>query len=416
VSTASRRFDVAIVGAGMVGAATACLLARSGFSVLVIEAAEPGGFDSSRDIGLRVSALSPGSAAILDAAGAWTAIQQQRHCPYRHMQVEDEAPGSRLEFEAPAFGMERLGTIVENELVQDTLWQVLKSLVTVEICCPGRVTGIQRRNASVQLELEKGEPVEVRLVVACDGAASSLREMAGVDHQTWDYNQHGLVSVVHTAQPNPGTAWQRFLPGGPLAFLPLHDGRSSIVWTCPNEESRRLLALDKAEFNEELSEASGHWLCEVTSSGPRAAFPLMMRLSRQYVSGRVIMLGDAAHVVHPLAGQGVNLGLADAAALVETLLAERASGYAPGDSAGLLKFDQWRRSESQLMAGGIHALRGLFMHEGLGGIRGLGLRLISRSWFAREAFLKRAAGQGRNAPALARGQALQELARQKSGN
>lgn len=409
-----QHFDVVVVGGGMVGAATASLLARSGFSVMVIEAKQPAGFDSSRDVGLRVSALSPGSAAILEAAGAWSAIESQRHGPYRHMWVEDGNSGSHLEFEAPAFGMERLGTIVENELVQDSLWQVLRSLVTVDIRCPARVTGIQRGDSSVRLELDGREPVVASLVVACDGAGSGLRKLAGIDHETWDYNQHGLVSVVETGQANPGTAWQRFLPGGPLAFLPLQDGRSSIVWTCSNEEVRRLLALDEASFNEELSTASGRWLSGVIASGPRAAFPLMMRLSHQYVAGRLVMLGDAAHVVHPLAGQGVNLGLADAAALVEALLAERASGFAPGDSAGLKKFDQWRRSESQLMAGGIHALRSLFLHDGLGGIRSLGLKLVSRSWFAREAFLRRAAGQGRNAPRLARGHDLQALARRKA--
>ncbi|NNE06491.1 MAG: UbiH/UbiF/VisC/COQ6 family ubiquinone biosynthesis hydroxylase [Xanthomonadales bacterium] len=416
MKSARSTFDVAVVGAGMVGATTACLLARSGFSVIVIESAEPAVFDKNGDVGLRVSALSPGSAAVLDAAGAWKAIEDQRHCPYRHMHIEDAENSASLDFEAPAFGMERLGTIVENELVQGTLWGILQSLATVEIHCPQRVTGLQRRESSVLLELDNSQSAEARLVVACDGAASSLRELAGIDHETWEYNQQGLVSVVQTELPNPGTAWQRFLPAGPLAFLPLPDGRSSIVWSCPSAETQSLLSLDEAAFNEALSLASGQWLGPVMSSGARGAFPLFMRLSREYVSGRIVLIGDAAHVVHPLAGQGVNLGLADAAALVETLLAERASGHAPGASSGLNQFAQWRKSESQLMAGGIHALRSLFMHEGLGGIRSLGLKLVSRSWFARETFLRRAAGQGRNAPGLARGRSLHALATQNDAD
>jgi len=417
MAPAPGQYDVAIAGAGMVGAATAALLARCGFSVTVIEARQPAPFDPAQPVGLRVSAISPGSAAVLEQAGAWRAIGAARACAYRRMRVEDGA-GERaaaLEFEAPAFGMERLGTIVENDLVQSVLWSVLEGAPLVALLCPARLVALDTRDDGVVLSLDDGRALAAQLLIGADGAMSAVRRLAGIGQDTWDYNQQGLVCVVRKTEPNPGVAWQRFLPGGPLAFLPLADGSSSIVWTVGTREAGRLLALDDEGFAAELEAASAGWLGAVAECGPRAAFPLAMRLSRRYVGDRVVLLGDAAHAVHPLAGQGVNLGLADAAALVETLakirFGARDAGRGLADRGALRRFERWRRSESELMAGGMHALRALFMPGALASIRGLGLGLVGRSWLAREAFLRRAAGTGRNAPRLARGEGLQALMR-----
>lgn len=408
----SRRFDIAVVGAGMVGATAAALLARGGFSVALVEARQPPVFDPALPVGLRVSALSPGSTAILAEAGAWSEIERVRSCPYRHMQVEDQGNAAVLEFEAPAFGMERLGTIVENDLVQSVLLGVAGASALIELFVPDTVERVDTNDHAAHLKLASGVGIEAQLVLAVDGAESPLRRQFGIRQQTWDYNQKGLVCVIATAPPNPGTAWQRFLPGGPLALLPLADGSSSIVWTRPSDEADRLLALPDAGFLESLAAAASGWLDGVLECGPRAAFPLAMRLSERYVSGRLVLLGDAAHVVHPLAGQGVNLGLADAAALVEVLIQARGTGRDLGSHGLLGRFERWRRSESEVMAGGIHALRSLFMTPALAGLRGTGMGWVSRSWVARETFLRRAAGQGRNAPRLARGETLQSLLRQ----
>ena len=427
MDTGSRSFDIAVVGAGMVGAATAALLARCGFSVLLVEARSPQAFDPGLAVGLRVSAISPGSAAILEQAGAWAEIETSRSCAYRRMHVEDQAGEDQagehqgedqgedaqntagMDFEARAFGMERLGTIVENELAQSALWHAVEANPLVHIVCPAALLDIEQDADSAVLVLADGKRFEVALVIGADGANSIVRNAAGIFQHTWEYNQKGLVCVVRKARHNPGVAWQRFLPGGPLAFLPLSDGSSSIVWTLSTSEADRLASISRDAFQAELEVGSHGWLGQVLECGPRATFPLIMRLSERYVSGRVVLLGDAAHVVHPLAGQGVNLGLADAAALTEVLVESRRAGNAIADRGVLRKFERWRKSESELMAGGIHGLRALFLPPALAGLRGLGLNLVSRNWPLKEVFLRRAAGQGRNAPRISRGASLQSL-------
>ncbi len=401
--------DVAVIGAGMVGATVAGLLGRCGFSVAVLETNKPRPFDPSAEVGLRVSAISPGSARILDQAGAWAAIESGRCCAYRRMHVEDDQDPAGLEFEAAAFGMERLGSIVENDLVQSALWETLEANPLVDLYCPESFEGVSARDDSVRIELTGGQTISAGLLVGVDGASSRVRRAAGIRQDVWEYNQKGVVAVVGKSETNTGVAWQRFLPGGPLAFLPLSDGRSSIVWTRPAREADELLAFAEDRFKAELDTASAGWLGEVQSIGPRAAFPLAMRLSERYVAGRIVLLGDAAHAVHPLAGQGVNLGLADAAALVEMLVGARAEGRDPAGRQTLQRFERWRRSESEVMAAGIHGLRALFMPPALAGLRRLALGLVNRNWHAREAFLRRAAGLGPNAPRLSRGDTLKSL-------
>ncbi len=415
----ARKFDALIVGAGMVGATAACLLARSGFSVAILEACKPQVFDSTGAIGLRVSAFSPGAQAILTEAGAWRQIEQQRHCPFRRMRVEDRDDSVVITFSAPEFGLERLGTIIENQLVQWSLWQTLQAMGGVEIICPDQLEALEYENDEPVAILGSGRRVHCRLLIGADGASSKVRRLLGIDQDHWEYGQQGIVSVVETHKPNPGIAWQRFTAGGPLAFLPLQDGTSSIVWSRPEAEARQLLELDDDAFCAELEQAaageSQAWPGTIRACGPRVSFPLTMRLSHCYAAARAVLIGDAAHVVHPLAGQGVNLGLLDAAGLAEVLLEARSHQTDISSEKTLRKFARWRRSEAEVMARGIHGIRELFMPEVLAPLRRLGLRLISRSWTAKEAFIKRAAGRNRNAPALARGVALTDMLRTATG-
>jgi 2-octaprenyl-3-methyl-6-methoxy-1,4-benzoquinol hydroxylase/2-octaprenylphenol hydroxylase len=402
-------YDVAIIGAGMVGATLASLLSRSGFSVALVETCEPRPFDARTESGLRVSAISPGSVAILEQAGVWKQTSAQRVRPYRRMQVEDGVELDPLLFDAPQFNLESLGTIVENELLQWCLWKLVSSGGLVDVYCPDQLDDIEFCTNHNRVLLESGKAISARLVVGADGATSRVRKTLGIRQDHYAYNQHGLVAVVGKQKPNPGVAWQRFLPGGPLAFLPLVDGRSSIVWTLPSAGAKRLLSLATEAFISELDTASSGWLGRVESCGSRAAFPLSMRLSECYAAQRTVLMGDAAHVVHPLAGQGVNLGLADAAGLTEALIRVRLAGGDIGSVIVLQKYDRMRRSESEAMAFGLHALRSLFNIEGLSPLRRAGLALVKRSWTIKDMLLQRAAGVGKNAPKLATGATLQDL-------
>ncbi|KAA9130802.1 UbiH/UbiF family hydroxylase [Marinihelvus fidelis] len=397
----NRSAPVIVVGGGIVGAVTASLLDRAGWPVMLVDPG-PAPVAPTGDFDLRVSAVSPGSAAILGQAGGAGALQGERACAYRRMVVEDRHPGTRIEFEAPAFGLERLGTLVENEAVRAALWQSLDDVEVVR----DRVRSVDGRRG--QVTLAGGRDIEADLVIACDGAGPGVRTLLGISESTWEYNQAALVCEVRCQAPNPGTAWQRFLDTGPLAFLPLASGASSIVWTLPAARARELADADQASFHAALDDAGGDWLGGVVSTGPRATFPLVMRASDRLAGPGAVLLGDAAHAVHPLAGQGVNLGLADAAALVEALLAARAAGR-EADADVLAGWARQRQSESGLMARGIHALGGLFGPGWLGPVRALGIRAVSASWLARDAFVRRAAGLGPGSPRLARGATLKSL-------
>lgn len=403
--------DVTVIGGGMVGATAANLLARAGCSVTLVTESDAPDWDPAQPVGLRVSAISPGSAAILQQAGAWSHVAAARCCPYRRMHVEDGQGSGVVEFEAAVFGFERLGTIVENDLVTHALWRALETAPALEVIAPARVAQVRQDATATHCVLEDGREISSRLLVGADGTGSAVRRSLGLGNDAWEYNQRGVVARVRKTRPNPGAAWQRFLPGGPLAFLPLADGWSSIVWTLPEREAQERLRSEDDDFAERLAAASEGWLGDVEETGPRAAFPLAMSLGERYVSGRVVLLGDAAHAIHPLAGQGVNLGLADAAALVESLARQRAAGASLAAPSALARFERWRRSESTLMAGGVHGIGALFRPALLSPLRGFGMSAVGRSWTLKEAFLERAAGIGPNAPRLARGAVLAELAR-----
>ncbi|MGH8034373.1 MAG: FAD-dependent monooxygenase, partial [Lysobacterales bacterium] len=255
--------------------------------------------------------------------------------------------------------------------------------------------------------------IRAKLLVGADGADSLVRRELGIGQKIWEYGQRAIVAVVETSRANPGVAWQRFFPGGPLAFLPLVGGSSSIVWSLPDVEARRVLDLTDEEFRAELAAALNETapFGQVMSCGPRAAFPLRMQLSHSYAARHAVLVGDAAHVVHPLAGQGVNLGFSDAAALLETLLKARTAGEDIAGDAVLQSYARWRRSEAELMAQGVHGIRSLFTPDFLGPLRRLGLGLVSRSWMLKESFIRRAVGRNRDAPALTRGLGLADLLR-----
>ena len=352
------RLDVAVAGGGVVGAACALALARAGLQAALVEARPAPRWLAERP-DLRVFALAPDNAALLDALGVWPQVVRARAQPYRKMRVWDAGGGDELAFDAATLARDELGWIVENGLLVDRLWAALVA-AGVQVHCPARVQGMEQDEAGVRLQLDDGTRLEARVAVAADGGASELRRLAGLDVDAHDYGQRGVVAFIETADPHRETAWQRFLPTGPLALLPFTQGRSSIVWTLPEAEAARVLALDDAAFAVALTDASAARLGRAVPVSARAAFPLRRQLVRQQVAGRVLVLGDAAHVVHPLAGQGVNLGLRDVAALraeVESAQARRV------DWASAHRLQRWarrRRSDNTVSAYAFEGINRLY--------------------------------------------------------
>jgi 2-octaprenylphenol hydroxylase len=406
----SADYEVVVVGAGPIGLSTAMLLAtRSGIAparIAVVDRHIPPAADPrSLPVDLRVFALSRASERILRVADAWADIRAARASPYERMQVwhADVPPhgGDALVFDAAEIGEPDLGVIAENNVLQAALAAAARragiGLVQAEI----EALDIAR-DAAV---LHAGErSLRARLVVGADGAQSRVRELAGVFAARASYGQVAIVAMVATAKPHQRTAWQRFLGDGTLAFLPLADGQSSIVWSLPTVRAEKLLAVPPADFERELDKDFDTALGACRLNSDRLKFPLWRLSAENYVTERVVLVGDAAHVVHPLAGQGANLGLLDSAALADVLADGLAGGEDPGALRILRRYERWRRSENEMMSAAIDAFDRL-LARGSGRIAELaqrGMPWVGRSGLIKRAFIERAMGLAGELPTAAR--------------
>jgi 2-octaprenyl-3-methyl-6-methoxy-1,4-benzoquinol hydroxylase len=391
-AAARRGVDAVVVGAGVVGAATALALARGGRRVALVEARAPSLWDPAAARDLRVFALAPASIEFLQHLDAWPAIRAARAHGYRSMRVWDAAGGGELAFRADELGIDSLGHIVEQAAIQHALWQQLQREPGIALHCPARVVALQLRDDGAHLELDDGAELRAPLALAADGADSTLRTLAALEVSGRDYAQRGIVCYVETDAPHADTAWQRFLPSGPLALLPCDGGLGSIVWTVPEADASRLLGLDDADFGAELTRAFDARLGEMRPVSGRAAFPLRLQLARRYVRDRVVLIGDAAHVVHPLAGQGVNLGLQDGLVLLDVLEQGVAAGREFGAARDLRRYERARRSDNALAAYGFDALSRAFSNQWLLPtlLRGPALGLVDRIAPLKRFFARRA--------------------------
>jgi len=400
----SKHYDVIIVGGGMVGLTLACALGQQAFSVAVVEAYEPLDIQAGDDYELRVSAISKSSQQVFENINAWQGMLKRRASPYQHMHVWDATGDGKIHFDAADLGVDVLGHIIENRVVQFSLYEQCQQLRNVELLCPYQVKDIHYSEAQSEIILDDESCITTKLLVGADGANSKVRDVAGIVIDKSAYEQKGVVSVVKSTQFHKSTAWQRFLPTGPLAFLPLSDGRCSIVWSAENQRADELLAMDDETFCRELEQEFDYTLGKVESIGQRAAFPLIRRHANEYVKKGLALIGDAAHTIHPLAGQGVNLGILDAAALAETLVTARANGQNIASLTTLRKYERWRRADNSLMMYSMSGFKNLFSNEqsNLAFIRNAGLNLVNRMGPVKHKFMRHAMGLEGDLPKIAR--------------
>ncbi len=396
-------YDIVIAGGGMVGAALACALGDSGLKVAVLEQREPSpppaqGYD------LRVSAVTLASVSIFQAIGAWEAMKH-RAAPVREMKVWDATGNGSIHFDAAEMGEACLAYIVENSLMQSALVERLHHFTNIHYLCPVEIETLELSPEAAALTLKDGRKLNARLLVGADGAQSRVRELAGIERHRHVLNQSSIVATVTTEKPHADTAWQRFLPTGPLAFLPLPEPHTcSIVWSADTARADALMALDDTAFLTELQAAFSDTLGQIKTVSSRAVFPLALLLAKSYVSERLALIGDAAHTVHPLAGQGVNLGYLDAATLAEVLLDAAAEKKDIGTTRVLRRFERWRKGDNMVTVSITGGFRYLFSNDlpGVRELRNLGLSLTDAATPIKNLIMRRASGLEGDLPRLAR--------------
>lgn len=395
-------YDVVIVGGGSVGATLACALADSRLKIALLDSRVPVATPAA-DYDVRVSALTLASRTLFENLGVWTGIQRRRVAPVEAMQVWEQA--SAIRFDAADIGEPCLAYIVENSVVQQALLERLHAFTNVDCLWPVEIKTIEPGAASVAVTLRDGRELQARLLVGADGSESTVRAAAGIACRRFDLQQQGIVATVRTERPHDRAARQRFLPSGPLAFLPLSDPNAcSIVWSADTARATALLALDDGVFLAELQDAFGDALGRIVSVGPRQAFPLALMHARAYTAARVALVGDAAHTVHPLAGQGVNLGLLDAATLAECVAAAATRTRDIGAPAVLRRYERARKRDNAGMLAVTGGFKYLFGNEWtwVRRLRNLGLGATDALPPVKRFIMRRASGIRGDLPTLAK--------------
>ncbi len=386
----NRQTDIIIVGGGMVGGTLALALAQqSNLQITLLEAKPPATLTTDDAWQLRVSAINAASQQLLTTLGVWQQLMPQRLGPYDTMQVWENT--STLDFAAADIGAPWLGHIIENGHLEQAIFQQLQAYKNIELLCPANASALDDQT----ITLDNGDTISAPLIIAADGSHSQIRDWANIPSRGWTYQQQGLVAVVETELPHQQCARQHFLPGGPLAFLPLASPHQcSIVWSLPDKQADELKNSHQTAFCEQLAQAFDFKLGEIRLLSERAAFPLNLQHAQLYVKPGLALVGDAAHSVHPLAGQGVNLGLQDARVLADIVGKAHHQGRSVGSLQVLKKYQRARLAENTLMQLSLDGINRLFVSDlpGLAGLRQFGLQQVNRLDFLKNQLIRQAAG------------------------
>jgi len=400
----SQHYAVIVVGGGIVGATAACALAQAGINVALLDTRNPErSWSEDQPADIRVSALTRASQNILQALDVWPAMVSRGVGAYDQMHVWDADSAGVLHFDAADTEYPDLGHIVENRVTVAALWDKLESLPTATIFCPAKVSDLEPKTAGMRVILDDGQVLEADIVIAADGRDSALRKMMGIATTGWEYQQDGLVATVSTEKSHQFTAWQHFLPEGPLAFLPLKNGQCSIVWTLSHKTAQQYLDLAEADFLQQLAQASGGVLGKMLDVGTRGAFPLRFQYAKHYIAEHFVLIGDAAHAMHPLAGQGANAGLLDAAAIAELMIKADEVGRSLGSHKLLRRYERWRKGDNLAMMSSMDVINKTYtqQNELMRQIRGTGMSWVNHSAWLRNYFNRYAMGLRADLPALA---------------
>ena len=384
--------DVAIVGGGMVGGALALGLAQQGFTVTVLEKATPPAFDPASAPDVRISAISAASVGLLNSLGVWDAIRAMRVHAYRRLETL-EWESAHVAFDAAELKLPELGYMVENKVLQWGLWQALAAHEAVTLRVGSELKTMQRGETQTALHLREGETIHARLVIGADGATSQVREMAGIGVHAWQYQQSCMLISVECADDPGDSTWQQFTPSGPRAFLPLFDHWASLVWYDAPARIRQLQSMTMAQLQQEIA---SHFPARLGRVTPQAAgaFPLTRRHALQYVQPGLALVGDAAHTIHPLAGQGVNLGYRDVDALLEILAEARGRGEDWASLPVLKRYQARRRADNFIMQSGMDLFYAGFSNDlaPVRMLRNIGLMAAERAGMLKRQALKYALG------------------------
>ena len=390
--------SVLVIGGGSVGLMVAALLASGSHAgalqVLLLEPRSIPRWDAE-EIGLRVYALSRASQWLLQRVGAWDQISEARASPYRRMQVWESSPLAglgNLVFDSADIGEPDLGHIVEDVLLREALLRRLEVLPNIKLHLGVELDAIKFRSRDVQVTTGSGEILSANLLIAADGSDSRVRTLLGLPISSVSYGQSAVVTHVGTREHHMETAWQRFLTTGPLAFLPLTDGRSSVVWSTTSQHADTLVEMSAQEFIDELETASERVLGKIDSISARASFTLRALHLRRYCCPRVALVGDAAHIVHPLAGQGMNMGLLDAVGIVAVIENALNKGEDPGDMRVLRRYERNRKGENLKMLLALDGLNRFFRLPGISPLRAAGLTAVNAVGPAKRALMREALG------------------------